>query len=267
MTDDSFPIADMYDHEILMHRNAHFGGSFQVMLDYYANEGKGVLPDFEPKRILELKELQDKSAQNLSNLLLSPEEKVKVKKAKDKYLTLRSVYETPSSGEIPKLIADLILTENAEAETEVANLAAQGKKAVKPLIEIMQSDDFYNPLFPGYGQSPAYAAKCLGLIGDPIAIQPLFHALSHKDFFLEEAILEALVLLGDEAREFLLNALNKFPLTKENEQAAIALISFGDDETTAKNCLHLLQRDDVRANRSLSTYLEIACHGLKGNCS
>ena len=72
MFNDSFPVADMHDHEILMHRDAHFGGNFQVMLDYYATEGKGVQPDFEPKRIRELKDLQEKSDQNLSDTLLSP---------------------------------------------------------------------------------------------------------------------------------------------------------------------------------------------------
>ena len=54
------PILDELDTEILKHRDAHFGGNFQVMIDYYEQEGIGVVPDFDIDRIVELHELQEK---------------------------------------------------------------------------------------------------------------------------------------------------------------------------------------------------------------
>ena len=59
------------------------------------------------------------------------------------------------------------------------------------------------------GKLPLLAARCLGLIRDERAIRPLFGALGREDFFMEEAIFDALALIGDKAKEFLLNALNK----------------------------------------------------------
>ena len=77
------------------------------------------------------------------------------------------------------------------------------------LIDIITSEKFYQPLSPGYGEAPALAARCLGLIGDERAIRPLFEALGREDFFMEEAIYSALSTTGDSAKEFLLNCLKQ----------------------------------------------------------
>ena len=53
-----FPLVDALDHEILMHRDAHFGGLFSVMIDYYQTEGKGVQPQFSLQRIEKLQQLE-----------------------------------------------------------------------------------------------------------------------------------------------------------------------------------------------------------------
>ncbi|NDE82578.1 MAG: hypothetical protein EB051_03035, partial [Chlamydiia bacterium] len=69
-TQDPFPVMDSQDHEILMHRDAHFSGNFSIMLAYYEEEAKGSYTDFEPKRIRALKEIEEKSQINLADELL-----------------------------------------------------------------------------------------------------------------------------------------------------------------------------------------------------
>ena len=71
------------------------------------------------------------------------------------------------------------------------------------LIDLLRNEDFYDPLFPGYGEAPVLAAKCLGLIGDKRAIISLFEAIGEGDFFNEDIILDALHVIGNPARDFL----------------------------------------------------------------
>jgi hypothetical protein len=208
MIDDfsSFPLADKYDHDILMHRDVHFSGSFPLMIEYYENEGKGTNPEFELKRILHLYEVEKKSGQNLSEVLLEPEEKEEVVRAKKSYEELKNLYEK-EDHKLPKLIADLILTESFEAEEEMKKICEAGKEIVPLLIALVEQHDFYNPLFPGYGHGPAYAATCLGKIKDPRAIPILYEALGRADFFAEEAVLDALQQFAGEAQDFLIKIL------------------------------------------------------------
>ena len=51
------------------------------------------------------------------------------------------------------------------------------------------------------------------------------------------------------------------PVTKENEQAAIALIGFKDDPEIAKVCLQMLQ-ENITDKPIFSAYLVMGCHGL-----
>ena len=48
------PLLDAIDLDILMHKDAHFGGNFDIMIDYYEKEGVGSMPDFETDRIIEI---------------------------------------------------------------------------------------------------------------------------------------------------------------------------------------------------------------------
>ena len=52
------------------------------------------------------------------------------------------------------------------------------------------------------------------------------------------------------------------PITKENEQAAIALIGFKDDPEIAKICLQMLQ-ENISGKPIFSAYLVMGCHGLE----
>ncbi|MBM3207766.1 MAG: HEAT repeat domain-containing protein [Chlamydiae bacterium] len=258
----SFPIADMYDHEILMHRDIHFGGSFDIMLKYYEDEGKGSNPEFEISRIKVLQKTETINNVNLSEELLDEDEQNIVKQAKQKYQILRDIYEDPNPG-MAKLIADLILSEDIEAEEEIDQLVKQGKKATDALIEIISNDDFFNPLYPGYGLTPIYAAKALGLIKDERSIPILFETLSKSDFFTEETILEALQEIGHPAQDFLLKILKKEPFTKDNELAATALLYMPMTEHLSEVFFEVLTNPKSQENHQFTLYLVLGCEGLK----
>lgn len=258
----SFPLIDRNDHEILMHRDVHFSGNFSLMLSYYEEEKKGVQPEFEMKRIKSLQQMEEKSEQNLSNLFLDEEEKEEMAKAKEKYHYLRELYEKNASP-LSLLIADLILTEDIEATEEMENLVREGEKAVPLLIDLLSQEDFYNPLYPGYGLAPAYAAACLGKIKDPRAIPALFEALGRSDFFTEDTILDALENHGLAAKDFLIKKLSSEPFTKDNENAAIALLSFPIDEELSKVFLKVLKNPSSHKRPNFTSYLTLGCEALK----
>lgn len=259
MDDNFFPLADEYDHAIIMHCKAHFGGSFAIMMEYYANEGKGAMPEFELYRIRALAALEEENPGFLEEML-SPPEMAEIEKSRALYNKLRSVYEDARSAPIARALADLILAEDEEPAKEIDAIARLGKDAVDPLIALVSSEDYYNPLFPGYSYAPASAALALGKIGDPRAVAPLFQALGKEDFFTEAAIIDALGMLGDASRTFLLSRLRHQPLTKENTQAAIALASFKDHPDVVSASLDLLEKTacDPRY-KDLAAYLILNC--------
>ncbi len=261
---EGFPLSDAMDTEILMHREVHFGGKFDIMLEYYYSGGKGVHPEFQIKRIEELKALEESMQDNLAALLLSGAEAEEVARAKDVYKKLRSLYEEGNEdAKIPRLIADLILSEEPEAESEIEALIAEGKKSIPFLLDLLRSEDFHDPLFPGYGQAPFLAAKCLGLIGEEKAIVSLFENIGRGDFENEKMVIKALRNVGDPAKNFLLKILSHKPYGEDNERAALALIEFQDDPHVAEVCLNLLDNEDIFTHDSLATYLILACEGLK----
>lgn len=261
---ESFPLIDAIDHEILMHRDAHFGGHFPTMIDYYREERKGIQPEFDLERIEKLAALESEIGQNLAALFLIGSEMERVADAREAYKTLRSIYEVNSSkNRIPKLLADLILTEDEEAAEEVQAIVAEKDKMVPALIDLVRNEDFHDPLFPGYGQAPSLAVKCLGLIGDKRAIISLFESVGQDDFFADDQILKALRSIGEPAKQFLLRVVAGRPITEDNERAAIALVAFNDDPEAAETCFRLLQSPDVREDPCLPTYLVMACEGLQ----
>lgn len=261
---EEYPLADAIDHEILMHRDAHFGGHFPTMIDYYREERKGAILDVDLKRIERLALLEEQMKQNLAALFLSAHEMQRVADAREAYSQLKQIYEVNQvKNRIPQLIADLILTEDEEGESEIQALVAQKDKVVPILIDLLKNEDLYDPLFPGYGQAPSLAVKCLGLIGDKRAIISLFESLGHEDFFADDQIVKALKEIGEPAKEFLLRVVAGRPINEDNERAAIALISFREDENVAETCFDLLQALDVQQDPCLPTYLVLACEGLK----
>lgn len=261
---EGMPLVNAQDSAILMHRDVHFGGKFDVMLDYYINEGKGVHPDFDLERIHELARIEKEMKSDLAPVLISGAEAEKIAEAKNAYKKLRSLYEKPKSAtKNMLLIADLILSEEQDPQKEIEAIVKEKQMIVPALLELLKSEEFYDPLFPGYGLAPALAAKCLGLIGDKRAIIALFEAMKQGDFFDEDVDLAALKAIGAPAKEFLLKVVHGRPINEDNERAAIALIAFKEDEEVSKACLEMLKDPQVRKDVPLSTYLILACEGLQ----
>jgi HEAT repeat protein len=261
--DTEMGLFDAQDSAIVMHRDAHFGGQFAIMLDYYAQDGKGVNPDFDFERIKQLALIEQSLNQNLAGLLLSGPDAEKVAKSRETYRKLRELYET-SRSKNPQalLIADLILTEDEEGTEEIEALVKEKGAIVPLLINLIKNEDFHDPLFPGYGQAPTLAIKCLGEIKDKRALITLFEALGEGDFFDDDIILEALHAIGDPAKAFLLKVVQGLPLNIDNEKAAIALVAFKDDPEVSETCFKLLLEPNVRKDIPLSTYLVLACEKL-----
>jgi HEAT repeat protein len=160
------------------------------------------------------------------------------------------------------LIADLILSESPDPTEEIAAIVKEKGLAVGALIELIRSEDFHDPLFPGYGLAPNLAITCLGQIGDKRAIITLFEAIGSGDFFDEDMALSALHAIGEPAKTFLLKVLHGKPLNIDNEKAAIALIPFKDHPDVTNACLTMLKDPEVRRHLPLATYLVLACEGL-----
>lgn len=256
-------VSDTQDTEILMHREAHFGGNFDVMIDYYNREGKGCSPFIEVKRITELAELEKASGENLAATLLSGADAEKIQKIRDVYKNLKDLYDnTDKDNPIPLLIADLILSEERHSEDIINSFVPYKLSATPALIEVLRNLDFYDPLFPGYGYAPELAAECLAKIGDRRAIVALFEAIGDGDFFHDEGILHALKAIGEPAKEFLLKVMKAKPINEDNERAAIALESFKGDESVGTAAIELLSMPDVMKDPVLSTYLVYLCEGL-----
>lgn len=257
-------MANAEDHSILMHRDAHFGGSFEVMLQYYEEDGKGVMQEFDLARIRELEEYERASGKDLAGIMLSGAEAEKVAAARKAYKSLRELYDNKKETNMgPRLIADLILSEEEHPQDEIDAVVNQKGTIVPLLIDLMRSEDFHDPLFPGYGQAPTLAAYCLGEIGDKRAMFSLFEAIGEENFFSEDYVLDALKQIGETAKEFLLKIVQSEPFNFDNERAAIALVRFKDDQEVAKCCLHLLSKPGVWKDPALAVHLILACEGLK----
>jgi hypothetical protein len=261
---EDLPLRHQLDVDILLHREVHFGGNFNIMLDYYQKGGKGIQPDFDIETISNLAEIERTTQTNLAATLLSGADAEKVAAAREAYKKLRDLYEKEDlPSKFPLLIADLVLSEEEVPEAEINAIVHEKSAIVPSLLELLRSEEFYDPLFPGYGQAPSLAAKCLGLIGDKRAIISLFEAIGEEDFFNEDVLLESLQLIGEPAKKFLLTVVKGRPLNFDNERAAIALIQFREDPEVSSTCLDLLQDPLARKDYALSTYLALACEGLK----
>lgn len=259
------PVIDHLDAEIIMHRDVHFGGQFSIMLHYYEQEGKGVRPEFNPRRILDLKQIEKTYRINLREHLLSPQQKERVQKAQKAYLDFKKMYELASDPNSPSLkLADLILSEEESPTLELEAVISLKDKLLDDLLLLIKNDDFYDPLFPGYGFAPELASYCLGKIGSIRAIEPLFDRIAKVDFYIEDVILEALKNIGIPARDFLFKRLVELPLSESNERAAVALIHFRHDPEVARMGLQLLKDTDFRTNHTLMGYLIVIGEGLKG---
>lgn len=257
-------MANAEDHAILMHRDAHFGGSFEVMLHYYEEDGKGAMQEFDLARMREMQAYEKQVGKDLAGMLLAGPEAEKIAAARKAYKELKELYDNKKEkNPCPRLIADLILSEEERPQGEIDAVVSQKGAIVPFLIDLLRSEDFYDPLFPGYGQAPTLAAQCLGLIGDKRAMFSLFEAIGEANFFSEDYILDALKGIGASAKEFLMRVVQSEPLNFDNERAAIALMRFKEDPEVAACCFKLLSKPMVWKDPALAVHLILACEGLR----
>ncbi|MCB1148706.1 MAG: hypothetical protein KDK48_00940 [Chlamydiia bacterium] len=258
-----YTLSEEMDREILLHRDAHFGGKFDVMLEYYENEGRGVDPDFELERIRQLAQYEEETGENLAALLLTGADAERVFAARQAYKTLREICEVADPKQrYPRLIAELILSEDEEGEAAVETVVSEGKTIVPFLLDLLRSEEFHDPLFPGYGRAPYLAAKCLGLLGEQRALFSLFQEVGADSFQDEHLIVRAIGAMGENALEFLLPILKSKPYGFENERAALCLTEFSEDGRVHDAALQLLEDPEVYAHPTLASFLILSLESL-----
>jgi hypothetical protein len=263
--EDESVLTDEIDHWILMHRDAHFGGDFNEMLHYYTSEESiGIHPDFDFERIEYLADIEKEMGQNLAPLILTGTEAEAVAQARHAYVALKQIYETDHPDDPnPRLLADLILSEEEDPEQEIEAIVARGAALLPALFAIVQTDTFYNPLFPGYGYAPYLAIQCIGKIKDPSGIIPLFESLHQEGIFDEMITVDALVEIGNPAKDFLMKILGSRPLTQDHTAAAFALSGFAHNPQIAFFCFQQLKDPQVQNQPLLRLYLVNNCERLK----
>lgn len=263
-TPPGYYLANEEERSILMHRDAHFGGSFETMIQYYEEEGKGVVPELDLGHIRQLADIEKRTGTNLAGQILTGADAEKINEVRKAYTSLKELYEDEKPKQIgPRLIADLILSEEEMPKNEIAAIVNQKTLLVPLLIELVRSEKFYDPLFPGYGQAPSLAAHCLGLIGDKRAMFSLFEAIGETNFFSEDSLLDSLEYIGEPAKNFLLKIVQSDPINYDNERAAIALVRFRNDPEVASICLRMLQKPNVWKDPVLTLHLILICEGLQ----
>lgn len=259
---EEFPVTEEHDELILMHRNAHFSGSWAQMIRYYEEEGAGIQDDIGLARIEELAIIERDLGQDLFPLVCSEEQQHRVQQAQEYYQRLRKLYAIhhPDATR-PQLVADLILAEELELPAVQQRCVAEGIPMVPLLIETLKQSELLDPLFPGYGLAFARVCEVLGQLGDPRAVIPLFEVLTETSrlperlFDTEQAAIEALAHLGQPAKDFLLRILDRRPLSPDHIPAAMALCNF--PLTDQDKLIVQSLRGEVAPESTLGQYLAI----------
>jgi hypothetical protein len=230
MTSDEYtnlPLFEEQDRLIVMHRDAHFAGSFRVMKEYYENEDSvGAIDEIDFDRICLLEQLQEQLKRDLAPLLVTGSDAEKVARARQMYKHFESIITTnPDSPEAA--LAGLIISEDPESV-----MVSDARLLEKPeeLLLVAKSEELRDALFPGYGRAPIYAVRLLSKLRYAPAIPELFHLVDDSDFEMEGAAISALRAIGEESKKFLLQQLVSRPITHDNARAAVSLLDFLPDE-------------------------------------
>lgn len=242
------PLIDEEDRDILMHRDAHFGGNFDLMLEAYMEDKKSAVLDTSLKRIKTLAAQEKELQKNIAALLLSGVDAEKIAFVRKLYKDLASLFENEEKS-LPKAIASLILTESDEANEEIDEVCSYGKAAIEPLLEIVESPLLVDPLFPGYGEAPLLAARALSKLQAKEAVMPILYLVKEAPHF-ENELMTVLHSIGDEAK-----ALLKARAEHYDDTALQALLSWQDEEV-ALFCFGELKKAPEHA---LAPYFVLGC--------
>jgi hypothetical protein len=116
-----------------------------------------------------------------------------------------------TNGEIPQLIADLTCNDVLKCQNARRALVKFGEQAVQPLEKALHHKDHWVHW---------EAAKALGQIGSPRAIDALLEILDNKEFELRWLAAEGLSAIGEPAVAPLLTSLMKNPQSVWLQQSA-----------------------------------------------
>jgi hypothetical protein len=249
------PLFEEEDKLCVMHRDAHFSGSFPAMKEYYSNpDAKGVLEEIDLSRIELLETIQNRMKTDVAPLIITGPDAEKVSLSKQMYKELADLAEKdPSSPE--GLLASAILSEE-DIDEIAAHASAHLFEKPKMLVLLATSELFCDPLFPGYGTASCLAIRLLGQMKYEEAILDLFHLIGRRDFLTESAVLEALRKIGAPAKKFALDRLSSFPITPDHERAAMVLIEFLPDKEIT-DLFSKIVCDQKMTDLRLKNYLQL----------
>jgi len=235
----ALPLFDEEDRLIVLHRDAHFSGSFSAMLEYYQHEeAKGICEDISVERIEELAQIEKELGKNLSSLLFSDSDHSRITHAKmvSEHFSILASQDTPEGR-----FAAVILSEEPE---DLEALAVLLHEKAELLIRLASSDFFADPLFPGYGTIPRVAITILMHMKCEEAIPKLFPLIGQTDFLTEEVLLQFFLHLGEPAKLFGVQQLIARPITLDNERAMLLLLKFLPDAELDRLFREQLQQVD-----------------------
>lgn len=244
------PLLDLNPATILIHRDLHFGGDWEVMLHYYQEHKKGVF--FSLEEIEALMEATAELEEPLALHLLGEEERRILAGGLERYAHIREEIERGEEGEKAHALASLILAEEEEEEEALERVISLGEEMVPLLAEVIHSAELLSPFSPGFGEAPLLAIHALGEIGGEGAVVPLFEALAHGDAREEEALL-ALNKLEEVATPFAKRLLeSEGPMTRDQERAALFLTHLEkEEEADLASLLQKLHDPSLRSSHTL----------------
>ncbi len=251
-----FNLTNESHHMILMLRDAHFRGHFDLMLQSFYNENFiGNNLNIDISEIEYLEKIEKKIQQNLAPLILSANEAERIYKSRLMYENLKKVYflKNKNNNEKSKILADLLLIEFFPFDKEV-NAVIQLKDDIIPdLLNIINNPNFYDPVFPGFGEIPKIAIECLSKINNPKVIPHIFSLLG-KENLSDDDLSFFLSQFNENAKKFFFKILISLPITKDHSIAAFCLTRFNDLETI-KFCEELLYIPEYHKDPLLLYYL------------
>ncbi len=249
------PLFDEEDILCLMHRDAHFSGSFAVMKEYYQNpDAKGAVEEITPARIALLEAVQDGLKRDLAPLLIRGPDAEKVALSRQVYKDLGELCHNDPSSPEGMLAAAILSEDDVDSIVETAPPALMERP--ETLLLLATSAVFCDPLFPGYGTGSLLAIRLLGAMRYEQAVPALFSLIGHRDFSVENAVLAALRNIGPAARKFAMDRLSAFPVTAEHERAVMVLIEFLPDQEIDELFSKILADPRVK-NTRLEQYLKL----------
>lgn len=265
---DAFQVIDEEDRDILLQREAHFGGSFVAMEEYYQNpERIGVVEALSPNRIAFLADVERRLGQNIAPKILSGRDAEHIARAKKTYDMIAELSHNDVQNEMPsslKLFLRLI-NDEGELNSDEFALSDMEKNALlrdpKPLLQLASSDEFRDPLFPGFGKAPLRALQALAKSCVQEALPLFFRLLATAQEEEEEELLGLIPQFGEAGFEYARRTFLQRPVTPFHEKLILLLVKFMPTHENEMKML-LLQELESQELYSFPSVLQWVIVGL-----